>query len=51
VLESEFCTLLKTARQRAVIRKHNTEELDGLSKAADCGKLKRQKELTAVWRP
>jgi hypothetical protein len=29
VLEPEFHTLLETARQRAVIRKHNTEESDG----------------------
>jgi hypothetical protein len=43
VLQPEFHTLLKTARQTAVIRKHNAEESDGRSKAADPGKLKRQK--------
>jgi hypothetical protein len=47
VLEPEFRTLLKTARQRAVISKHNAEESDGLGKAADPGKLKRQKQWTA----
>jgi hypothetical protein len=47
VLEPEFRTVLETARQRAVIRKHNAEELDGPSKAASPGKLKRQKEWTA----
>jgi hypothetical protein len=42
-----FKVVIETARQRASIRKHNAEESDGLAKAADPGKLKRQKEWTA----
>ena len=44
---AEFREQIETARQRAQIRSHNAEEADGLSKAADPGKLKRQKEWTA----
>jgi hypothetical protein len=44
---AEFRTQIETARQRAQIRKHNAEESDSLSKAADPGKLKRQKEWIA----
>ena len=44
---AEFRIQIETARQRAMIRKHNAEESDGLMKAADPGKLKRQKEWTA----
>ena len=42
-----FKLVIETARQRAYIRKFNAEEDSGLSKAADPGKLKRQKEWTA----
>ena len=42
-----FRVQIETARQRSQIRKHNTEESDGLSKAADPVKLKRQKEWIA----
>lgn len=45
--EPAFRVLIETAKQRSQIRKHNTEESDGLSKAADPGKLKRQKEWIA----
>jgi hypothetical protein len=44
---AEFRTQIEAAKQRAVIRKHNAEESDGLSKASDPGKLKRQKEWIA----
>ena len=44
---AEFRVQLETARQRALIRGHNAEESDGLSKAADPGKLKRQKDWTS----
>jgi hypothetical protein len=44
--QAEFREALETARLRAQIRRHNAEESDGLSKAADPGKLKRQKEWT-----
>jgi hypothetical protein len=44
--QAEFREALETARLRAQIRRHNAEESDGLSKAADHGKLKRQKEWT-----
>jgi hypothetical protein len=43
-----FRIIIEEARQRAATRKHNSDESDGLSKAADPGKLKRQKEWT-VW--
>jgi hypothetical protein len=42
-----FRVQIEEARQRAVIRKHNAEESDGLSKASDPGKLKRQKDWIA----
>jgi hypothetical protein len=42
-----FRILTETARQRAAIREHNAEASDGLSKAADPGKLKRAKDWTA----
>ena len=42
-----FRVLIETAKQRSQIRKHNAEESDGLSKAADPGKLKRQKDWIA----
>jgi hypothetical protein len=42
-----FRNVLDTAKQRAQIRKHNAEEADGVSKATDPGKLKRQKDWTA----
>jgi hypothetical protein len=42
-----FKIAIETAKQRAQIRKHNAEESSSLSKAADPGKLKRQKEWTA----
>jgi hypothetical protein len=44
--QAEFREALETARLRAQMRRHNAEESDGLSKAADPGKLKRQKEWT-----
>ena len=38
---AEFHIQIKTARQRAIIRKHNTTEgPDGLHKASNTGKLK-----------
>jgi hypothetical protein len=45
-----FRTLTETARQRAAICKHNAGASDGLSKAADPGKLKRTKDWTALSR-
>jgi hypothetical protein len=44
----DFKAALKKAKQRAQIRKHNTEEPDGLSTASDPGKVKRQKDWL-VW--
>jgi hypothetical protein len=44
---TDFREQIEVARQRALIRSHNAAESDGLSKAADPGKLKRQKEWTA----
>jgi hypothetical protein len=44
--QAEFREALETARLRAQTRRHNAEESDSLSKAADPGKLKRQKEWT-----
>ncbi len=44
--QAEFRSALDTARLRAQIRKHAAEESDSLSKAADPGKLKRQKDWT-----
>jgi hypothetical protein len=41
---TDFREQIETARQTALIRSHNAAESDGLSKAADPGKLKRQKE-------
>ena len=43
-----FKDVIERARQRAQIRKHNSEESDALSKASNPGKLKRQKEWL-VW--
>jgi hypothetical protein len=43
---NEFKAAIEIARQRAEIRKRNSEESDSLSKAADPGKLKRQKDWT-----
>lgn len=43
----EFKAAIEIAAQRAKIRKHNADESDAVSKAADPGKLKRQKEWTA----
>jgi hypothetical protein len=43
----EFKVAIEIAGQRAKIRKHNADESDTVSKAADPGKLKRQKEWTA----
>jgi hypothetical protein len=40
-----FKAAIEIARQRAEIRKRCSEESDSLSKAADPGKLERQKEL------
>ena len=42
-----FRNLIERAKQRAQIRKHNAEDAEGISKAADPGKLKRQKEWIA----
>jgi hypothetical protein len=42
--QADFRAALETARLRAQTRRHNAEESDSLSKAADPGKLKRQKE-------
>ncbi len=42
-----FKNVLETAKQRAQIRKHDAEESDGVGKATDPGKLKRQKDWTA----
>ena len=39
-----FKVAIKTAKQRAKIRKYNSEESDSLAKASDPGKLKRQKD-------
>jgi hypothetical protein len=44
---ADFRAQIETARLRAQIRKHNAEESDSLSKAADPGKLKRQKDWIA----
>jgi len=45
--EAMFRDQIETARQRSIIRKYNTDESDGLSKAADPGKLKKQKDWTS----
>jgi hypothetical protein len=45
---ADFRNAIKTARQRAQIRKHSAEESDSLSKAADPGKLKRQKGIVSL---
>jgi hypothetical protein len=44
----EFKEALEIARQRAVIRQHNADESAQVSKSADPGKLKRQKDWV-VW--
>jgi hypothetical protein len=44
----DFKAAIETAKQRAQISKHKTEELDSLSKTSDPGKLKRQKDWL-VW--
>jgi hypothetical protein len=46
--EDEFKVTIDEARQRAQIRKHTVDESDQVSKSADPGKLKRQKDWT-VW--
>jgi hypothetical protein len=46
--QAEFREALETSRLRAQIRRHNAEEWDSLSEAADPGKLKRQVEW-ATW--
>ena len=43
-----FKVAIETAKQRAKIRKYNSEESDSLAKASDPGKLKRQKDWL-VW--
>jgi hypothetical protein len=43
----EYREAIEIARQRASTRKHNADESDTLSKAADPGKLKKQKD----WQP
>jgi hypothetical protein len=42
--EPTFLAALDVARERAKMRKHKLEESDNLSKAADPGKLKKQKD-------
>ncbi len=44
----DFRAVIEVARQRAHIRQHNADESDSLSKAADPGKLKKQKDWV-VW--
>ena len=44
----DFRAAIEIARQRAHIRQHNADESDSLSKAADPGKLKKQKDWV-VW--
>ena len=45
--QAEFRLQIETARQRAIIRQDASDGSDSLSKAADPGKLKKQKEWTA----